>query len=147
VGSTPAGRAIFHLRFQICDLRSALVLTLEHLAQVLEGNRSASSAGVKEFTLCGRRFNLNTRPAIMGVVNLSADSWYRESVCLSVESAVARGRVLVAQGADLVDLGAESTLAHAVRADAASQSGRLQPVVRELARSGVLVSVETYEPA
>ena len=36
--------------------------------------------------------------ALMGVVNLSADSWYRESVCLTVDSAVQRGRVLRAQG-------------------------------------------------
>jgi dihydropteroate synthase len=38
----------------------------------------------------------------MGVVNLSADSWYRESVCLSAEAAVQHGKILVAQGADSV---------------------------------------------
>ena len=53
----------------------------------------------------------------MGVVNLSPDSWYRESVCLTAEAAVQRGRVLTAQGADIVDVGAESTLAHAARVD------------------------------
>jgi dihydropteroate synthase len=83
----------------------------------------------------------------MGVVNLSADSWYRESVCLTTERAVRRGRVLVAQGADIVDLGAESSLAHAARVDDAGQSSKLLPVVRELAAAGVAVSVETYRPA
>jgi len=82
----------------------------------------------------------------MGVVNLSADSWYRESVCLSAATAIARGKTLAAQGADIIDVGAESTLAHAARADDAVQNSRLLPVIRELAAAGILVSVETYSP-
>ncbi len=68
----------------------------------------------------------------MGVINLSADSWYRESVCLTTDNAVQRGRVLREQGADIVDLGAESTLAQAARTDEAGQTTRLLPVLREL---------------
>ena len=68
----------------------------------------------------------------MGVVNLSPDSWYRESVCLSAEAAMRRGKVLAAQGADIVDIGAESTLAHAARADDAAQKSKLIPVIKEL---------------
>jgi dihydropteroate synthase len=56
---------------------------------------------VRKFSIGGRKFNFNSQPAIMGVVNLSADSWYRESVCLSAESAVQRGKILAAQGADI----------------------------------------------
>jgi dihydropteroate synthase len=59
---------------------------------------------------------------------------------------VRRGRTLAAQGADLVDLGAESTLAHAARVDDAGQNSRLLPVLRELRAANVLVSVETYAP-
>ena len=69
----------------------------------------------------------------MGVINLSPDSWYRESVCLTAESAVQRGHVLAAQGADIVDLGAESTLANAARADEARQNSKLLPVIRNCA--------------
>jgi dihydropteroate synthase len=83
----------------------------------------------------------------MGVINLSADSWYRESVCLTTESAVQRGRVLKEQGADLVDVGAESTLAQAARVDEAGQNTKLVPVIKGLRAAGVLVSVETYQPA
>jgi dihydropteroate synthase len=83
----------------------------------------------------------------MGVVNLSAESWYRESVCLSAESAIQRARVLTAQGAELVDIGAESTLAHAARVDEAGQKSKLLPVIKELRAAGILVSVETYGPA
>jgi dihydropteroate synthase len=123
------------------------MLTLEHLAALVEAHRAAAGVPVEEFSLRGRALAGNHRPAIMGVVNLSADSWYRESVCLSAEAAIARGRVLAAQGADIIDLGAESTLAHAARADDALQNSRLLPVIRELHAAGVLVSVETYSPA
>ena len=123
------------------------MLTLKYLAELLEKNRPAANARVKEFAIGGLQFDFNSRPAVMGVINLSADSWYRESVCLSAEAAIQRGRVLAAQGADLVDIGAESTLAHAARADDALQNSLLLPVVKELRAANVLVSVETYEPA
>lgn len=83
----------------------------------------------------------------MGVVNLSADSWYRESVCLSADAAIRRGRALAAQGADIIDVGAESTLAQAARVDDIAQNSKLLPVISELRAEGVLVSVETYQPA
>lgn len=122
------------------------MLTIEHLAELVEKYRPDAHIRVAEFALGGRWFAFNSQPAIMGVVNLSADSWYRESVCLSSNQAIQRGKVLAAQGADLVDVGAESTLARAARADAASQSRQLLPVVGALRAAGVLVSVESYEP-
>ena len=123
------------------------MLTLEHLAGLLEQNRDAASARVKSFSIGGRKFNFNSQPAIMGVVNLSADSWYRESVCLSANSAVQRGKVLAAQGAAIIDVGAESTLAHAARADNAAQKSMLLPVIKGLRAEKILVSVETYSPS
>jgi dihydropteroate synthase len=54
---------------------------------------------------------------------------------------------LTAQGADIVDIGAESTLAHAARVDDAAQNSKLIPVIKELRQAGILVSVETYSPA
>jgi dihydropteroate synthase len=123
------------------------MLSLEQLAALLEKNRAAASARVREFSLGGKKFNFNSSPAIMGVVNLSADSWYRESVCLSAEAAVRRGKVLAAQGAQIIDVGAESTLAHAARVGNAAQKSKLIPVIKELRAEKILVSVETYSPA
>jgi dihydropteroate synthase len=123
------------------------MLSLEYLADLLAQNRAAAQAQVREFSIGTRQFRFNSQSAIMGVINLSADSWYRESVCLSAEAAIRRGKVLAAQGADIVDLGAESTLAHAARADEAVQIGKLIPIVKNLSASGILVSVETYQPA
>jgi len=123
------------------------MLTLEQLAELAEKNRAAANARVKEFSIGIRQFAFNSRPAIMGVVNLSSDSWYRESVCLTVEAAVQRARVLTAQGADVVDVGAESTLAQAARLDDLTQNSRLLPVIKELRSANILVSVETYSTA
>jgi len=123
------------------------MLNLEQLAELGARHRPALGAAVQEFAVAGRTFAFNSQPAIMGVVNLSADSWYRESVCLTTESAVRRGRVLHEQGADIIDVGAESTLAQAARAEDQAQNRKLLPVVRALREAGILVSVETYHPA
>jgi dihydropteroate synthase len=121
------------------------MLSLEDLAGLLEEHRAAAGAKVREFSIGGRFFAFNSEPAIMGVVNLSPDSWYRESVCLTAEKAVQRGKVLGAQGAAIIDVGAESTLAQARRLEPASQQEKVLPVVRELAAANLIVSVETYE--
>jgi dihydropteroate synthase len=123
------------------------MLTLEQLAGLLDRHRAAIPARVQDFALGGTRFNFNSAPAIMGVVNLSADSWYRESVCLSAAAAIQRGLVLAAQGAQIIDVGAESTLAHAARVDDAGQKSQLIPVIKGLRAEKILVSVETYSPA
>jgi dihydropteroate synthase len=122
------------------------MLTLGYLAELFEKNRAAAQARVREFAVGGRPLAFNSRPAIMGVINLSPDSWYRESVCLTAGSALRRGKVLQAQGADIIDVGAESTLAHAARLDAAAQLAKLLPVIGALHSAGLAVSVETYEP-
>lgn len=122
------------------------VLTLDYLARLAAEHGDALSAPVREFDVGGLAIAPGGKPAIMGVVNLSPDSWYRESVVLSAEAAIRRGAVLAAQGAAIIDVGAESSLLHAARAEAALQNSRLLPVVRGLRDRGILVSVETYEP-
>jgi len=121
------------------------MLCIEQLAGLLENHRMAAAAKVREFSIGRQFFAFNSAPAIMGVINLSPDSWYRESVCLSAERAIERGRVLQAQGAHLIDIGAESTLAQAARLDEPAQINKLLPVVRALAAEGLLISVETYQ--
>jgi dihydropteroate synthase len=122
------------------------MLTLADLADLAEAQRQNSSIPLRSFQIGGREFDFNRQPAIMGVINLSPDSWYRESVCLSTDAAIQRAQILAAQGADLVDLGAESSLAHAAWVDEKTQLGRLLPAVRGLSESKVPVSIETYHP-
>jgi dihydropteroate synthase len=85
-------------------------------------------------------------PVLMGTVNLSRGSTYRESVAVSQDSAIRMARVQVAQGAEIVDLGAESSTARADRVAADDQIAALVPVIEAVA-SETVVSVETYEAA
>jgi len=121
------------------------MLTLRTLTELAAPHLEALNTRVREFAIGGRHFDFNTQPAIMGVVNLSPGSWYRESVCLSAEAAIQRGRVLHEQGAAIVDIGAESTLAHAERLDDSAQKSKLIPVIHQLRAAQILVSVETYD--
>jgi dihydropteroate synthase len=122
------------------------MLDLSHLAQLAQDHVSSLNANVATFSLRGQTFAPWPESSMMGVVNLSSDSWYRESVVLNVEAAVRRGRRLLVEGARLIDVGAESTILNAARVDASGQTSMLVPVVKELAEGGALVSVETYHP-
>lgn len=123
------------------------MIDLALLADLHTRYAAAAKAQVTEFSLGSRHFAFNSQTYLMGVVNLSADSWYRESVSLSTEAAIRRSHVLHASGAAIIDIGAESSLAHAARVDDAQQKSLLLPVVTELAKAGILVSVETYHPS
>ncbi len=122
------------------------MLDLKYLADLAGRHADALDRPVARFDLRGERFEPWPDVAMMGVVNLSPDSWYRESVAMNVEAAVRRGRRLVAEGARLIDLGAESTVLDARRVDAKTQASNLVPVVRQLHEAGILVSVESYHP-
>ncbi|MET9295749.1 dihydropteroate synthase [Streptomyces sp. NPDC003077] len=83
------------------------------------------------------------RCAVMGVVNVTPDSFSDGGRWFDTELAVKHGLDLVAQGADLVDVGGESTRPGAARVDEDEELRRVIPVVRELAAAGVVVSVDT----
>ncbi|MDD1057585.1 dihydropteroate synthase [Streptomyces cocklensis] len=87
------------------------------------------------------------RCAVMGVVNVTPDSFSDGGRWFDPDVAVKHGLDLVAQGADLVDVGGESTRPGAARVDEMEELRRVLPVVRELAASGVLVSVDTMRAA
>lgn len=123
------------------------MIALTALARLAAEHADELATPVAPFEVDGRSFDTEARPLLMGVVNLSHDSWYRESVALSCEAAVRRGKVLTAQGADFVDVGAESVVEGSVRVAAVQQIATLVPVVEELTAAAVLVSVESYQPA
>ncbi|NBM19054.1 dihydropteroate synthase [Streptomyces sp. GC420] len=83
------------------------------------------------------------RCAVMGVVNVTPDSFSDGGRWFDTTAAVKRGLDLVAEGADLVDVGGESTRPGASRVDEAEELRRVVPVVRGLASEGVVVSVDT----
>ncbi|MDQ1037885.1 dihydropteroate synthase [Streptomyces sp. V3I8] len=83
------------------------------------------------------------RCAVMGVVNVTPDSFSDGGHFFDTTAAVKHGLDLVAQGADLVDVGGESTRPGAARVDEAEELKRVIPVVRGLVSEGVVVSVDT----
>lgn len=83
------------------------------------------------------------RCAVMGVVNVTPDSFSDGGRWFDTATAVKHGLDLVAEGADLVDVGGESTRPGASRVDEAEELRRVVPVVRALAAEGVTVSVDT----
>ncbi len=83
------------------------------------------------------------RCAVMGVVNVTPDSFSDGGRWFEAETAVKHGLDLVAQGADLIDVGGESTRPGAARVDEDEELRRVLPVVRDLADEGVVVSVDT----
>ena len=87
------------------------------------------------------------RALVMGVVNVTPDSFSDGGRWITTDLAVAHGRQLIAQGADLLDVGGESTRPGARRVDPAEEQNRVLPVIRELAGSGVVVSVDTIHAA
>lgn len=123
------------------------MLTLAALVELAGQYHSDLDRPVEPLVVGSRTFEVDVRPAVMGTINLSRDSTYRESIATSAESAIRKGRVMAAQGADFVDIGAESSTAKASRVGPNEQIALLVPVIEALTEQGVIVSAETYEPA
>ncbi|WP_189197656.1 dihydropteroate synthase [Micromonospora fulviviridis] len=82
-------------------------------------------------------------PVVMGVLNVTPDSFSDGGRYADLDAAVAHGVRLRAAGADLVDVGGESTRPGADRVDAETEIARVLPVIRELSAAGIPVSIDT----
>ncbi len=80
---------------------------------------------------------------VMGVVNVTPDSFSDGGMWFAPDAAIAHGVELLEQGADILDVGGESTRPGAERASEQEELRRVIPVIRELSRSGARVSVDT----
>lgn len=96
---------------------------------------------------CGSYALRLRRPLIMGVVNVTPDSFYDGGRFVTSERAVAHGRLLAEQGADILDIGGESTRPGAAPVPLAQELERVLPVLEGLCGLGVPLSVDTYKPA
>jgi len=83
------------------------------------------------------------RPRIMGILNVTPDSFSDGGRWNSVDDAIEHGALLHSQGADLIDVGGESTRPGAVRVSPDEEQQRVLPVVRELSDRGIRVSIDT----
>ncbi|MDO5034719.1 MAG: dihydropteroate synthase [Actinomycetaceae bacterium] len=83
------------------------------------------------------------RTLLMGIVNVTPDSFSDGGKWFGVDQAIERGLQLVAQGADIIDVGGESTRPNSTRISAEEELGRIEKVVEALVEEGVVVSVDT----
>ena len=96
---------------------------------------------------CGR-FSLSlARPLVMGIVNVTADSFSDGGKFLDADKAIAAGRQFVAEGADIIDIGAESTRPGSLPVSEELQWQRLEPVLLALAALDRPLSVDTRHPS
>ena len=87
------------------------------------------------------------RPRLMGVVNVTPDSFSDGGRYASRPAAIAHSRALMAAGADILDIGGESTRPGAAPVSIAEELDRVFPVIEELAKEGALVSIDTRRAA
>jgi len=98
------------------------------------------------FLECGRfRLSLD-RPLVMGILNVTPDSFSDGGQYASPERAVEQAQRMIAEGADFIDIGAESTRPGAEPVDPALELRRLSPVLEALVPLGVPISVDTRRP-
>ena len=85
-----------------------------------------------------------TRPKLMGVLNITPDSFSDGGQFLAPEAAIKQARLLVEQGAEIIDVGGESTRPGAMRVSLAEEQDRVLPVVSAIAKElDVLISIDT----
>ncbi len=96
-----------------------------------------------------RTLRLGARPLVMGILNVTPDSFSDGGRYQTIEAAVQRGLAMADEGADVVDIGGESTRPGAIAVSAADEGARVEPVIRALAKAfsgrpaAPLISVDT----
>ncbi|RIY40713.1 dihydropteroate synthase [Neopusillimonas maritima] len=96
--------------------------------------------------LCGRFELTFKRPLVMGILNITPDSFSDGSLHFQTDRAIAHARRLIDEGADIIDIGAESTRPGAQPVDVKQELQRLLPVIEALRPHNVPISVDTFKP-
>jgi dihydropteroate synthase len=97
--------------------------------------------------LCRQRTIDLRRPAVMGVLNVTPDSFSDGGRYLDVDAAVERASAMVAEGVSIIDVGGESTRPRSPGVDAATERGRVVPVIERIAATlDVAISIDTSKP-
>ncbi|MDB5509296.1 MAG: folP, partial [Hyphomicrobiales bacterium] len=94
----------------------------------------------------GGQLRLDARPLVMGILNVTPDSFSDGGLHDESDAAVAHGLRLVAEGADIVDVGGESTRPGHSPVEAEAEIARVEPVIRALAaRTATAISIDTMK--
>ena len=96
--------------------------------------------------LCGKYALATERPLVMGIVNVTPDSFADGGLHCEPRAAIAHARKLIEEGADLIDIGGESSRPGAKPISLSEELDRVLPVIEALARDGVPISIDTQKP-
>ena len=118
---------------------------LRPVAEALYQARCLQAGGPRGLVLGQTRWPLAQRTRVMGILNVTPDSFSDGGLYCEPERALARAEAMLAEGADLIDVGGQSSRPGSEPVPAAVEQGRVVPVVREVVkRHAALVSVDTY---
>lgn len=105
-----------------------------------------TAGGAISLTIGGRRFDWGSRTYVVGIINVTTDSFSGDGLGLDTEAAVAQGRRFAQEGADILDVGGESTRPGFQAVTLEEEMRRVLPVVERLAREvDVPISIDTYK--
>ena len=93
------------------------------------------------------RLEISGAPLVMGILNATPDSFSDAGDRPTLEARVARGRAMLAEGADLIDVGGESGVTNRPPVEPHEEIERVVPLIARLAAEGAALSVDTYKPA
>ena len=108
--------------------------------------RSDSTAPVHPVWQCGRYTLELSRPYVMGILNMTPDSFSDGGQYLDPQLAIARAHQMIADGADIIDIGGESTRPNAPKVCTCDELRRIMPAIDALLDCGVPLSIDTQKP-
>ena len=121
---------------------------LRPAAETLHQARCLQAGGPRGLVLGQTRWPLAQRTRVMGILNVTPDSFSDGGLYCQPERALARAEAMLAEGADLIDVGGQSSRPGSEPVPAAVEQARVVPVVRDIVkRHDALVSVDTYRAA
>ncbi|AWD32284.1 Dihydropteroate synthase [Candidatus Kinetoplastibacterium sorsogonicusi] len=98
--------------------------------------------------ICGRfEIDLASKPVVMGIVNVTIDSFSDGGLYIDVDNAIVHAKKLIAEGVDILDIGAESTRPGANKVSSEIEIARLLPVIESLKNLDIPISIDTYKPS
>jgi dihydropteroate synthase len=98
------------------------------------------------WSFCESNLSIGPRPLVMGIVNVTPDSFSDGGLHLQRESAIAHAQRLIAEGADMLDIGGESTRPGARPVSIQEELDRVLPVIEGLRGAPVPISIDTFKP-
>jgi dihydropteroate synthase len=118
---------------------------LKKIAQQLDALLTRYHSIPKEWKLKNKTLNFN-KPLIMGIVNVTPDSFFDGNKFATTNAAVKHAKQLIKQGADIIDVGGESSRPGSLEVEESEELKRVLPVIKELKNTRVPISIDTYKP-